>query len=98
MQSSTNALMKKGILKPSGEISKDKINLVGEGGALVYIKVIKPKQSLKGGTDLDELDFDEDNGDVYQPEDDEEQKTECIPIKQDALASIHVILHSNMYL
>ena len=28
MQTSTNTLMKKGILKPSGEISKDKINLV----------------------------------------------------------------------
>ena len=28
MQTSTNALIAKGIIKPSGEISKDKINLV----------------------------------------------------------------------
>lgn len=28
MNTSTSALMKKGILKPSGEINKDKINLV----------------------------------------------------------------------
>lgn len=34
--------------------------LVGGGGALVYFKLIKPKQNVKGGTDLDELDFDED--------------------------------------
>ena len=49
--------------------------LLGGGGALVYIKLIKPKQSVKGGTDLDELDFDEDDedSDIYQPEDGEEE-------------------------
>ncbi|MEG2699144.1 MAG: DUF4315 family protein [Ruthenibacterium sp.] len=51
--------------------------VLGGGGALVYIKVIKPKQSVKGGTDLDELDFDEDDGDdVYQPEEIDEQEDE----------------------
>ena len=49
--------------------------LLGGGGALVYIKLIKPKQSVKGSTDLDELDFDEDDedSDIYQPEDGEEE-------------------------
>ncbi|MGI6176252.1 MAG: DUF4366 domain-containing protein [Christensenellales bacterium] len=52
--------------------------LLGGGGALVYIKLIKPKQSVKGGTDLDELDFDEDDedSDVYQPEEGDGQEDE----------------------
>ena len=52
--------------------------LLGGGGALVYIKLIKPKQSVKGGTDLDELDFDEDDedSDIYQPEDGEQEDEE----------------------
>ena len=52
--------------------------LIGGGGALMYIKVIKPKQSVKGGTDLDELDFDEDDedSDVYQPEETDGQEDE----------------------
>lgn len=33
--------------------------LLGGGSALVYFKVIKPKQSVKGGTDLDEFDLEE---------------------------------------
>lgn len=42
--------------------------LLGGGGALVYIKLIKPKQGVKGGTDIDELDFDEDEEhDVDEP-------------------------------
>lgn len=42
--------------------------LVGGGGALAYFKLIKPKQNVKGGTDLDELDFDEDEEhDVDEP-------------------------------
>lgn len=50
--------------------------VLGGGGALVYIKVIKRKQSVKGGTDLDELDFDEDDDDrdIYQPEDENDDK------------------------
>ncbi len=52
--------------------------VIGGGGALVYVKIIKPKQSVKGGTDLDELDFDEDDedSDIYQPEDDKQEDEE----------------------
>ena len=52
--------------------------LLGGGGALVYIKLIKPKQSVKGGTGLDEMDFDEDDedSDIYQPEDGEQEDEE----------------------
>lgn len=35
------------------------IAVLGGGGAIFYLKVIKPKQSVKGGTDLDEFDIDE---------------------------------------
>lgn len=33
--------------------------LLGGGGGIFYLKVIKPKQSVKGSTDLDEFDLDE---------------------------------------
>lgn len=33
------------------------------GGAFYYFKVLKPKQSVKGGTDLEDFDFDEYDGD-----------------------------------
>lgn len=46
------------------------IAVLGVGGALVYLKVIKPKQNVKGGTDLDEFDFEEWEDD--EPEDDAE--------------------------
>jgi hypothetical protein len=39
---------------------------LGGGGAFYYFKVMKPKQSVKGGTDLDDYDF----------EDDEDEETE----------------------
>ena len=35
------------------------VALIGGGGALYYFKFMKPKQSVKGGTDLDDFDFDE---------------------------------------
>mgnify|MGYP004651260039 CR=1 FL=1 len=35
------------------------VGLLGGGAALYYVKFMKPKQSVKGGTDLDEFDFDE---------------------------------------
>lgn len=44
--------------------------LLGGGGAVLYLKVIKPKQSVKGDTDLDEFDFDE--WDEDEPEADTE--------------------------
>lgn len=34
--------------------------LLSVGGALVYFKLIKPKKNIKGDTNLDEYDFDED--------------------------------------
>jgi len=42
-----------------GFITLSKIGLLGGGAALYYVKFMKPKQSVKGGTDLDEFDFDE---------------------------------------
>ena len=39
------------------------------GGAFYYFKVLKPKQSVKGGTDLEDFDFDE-YGEDEQPETD----------------------------
>ena len=32
---------------------------LGGGGAFYYFKILKPKQDVKGGTDLDDFDFDE---------------------------------------
>lgn len=52
----------------------------GIGGAFYYIKVLKPKQTVKGNTDLDDFDFDEYDGEAEdeQPEVDisEEQEDE----------------------
>ena len=35
------------------------VALLGGGGALYYFKIFKPKQDVKGSTDLDDFDFDE---------------------------------------
>lgn len=35
------------------------VGLLGGGAALYYFKVMKPKQNAKGGTDLDDFEFDE---------------------------------------
>ena len=45
----------------------------GSGGALWYFKLRKPKSSVKGGDELDEYDFgeDEDDEDEPTPEDEE---------------------------
>lgn len=52
----------------------------GIGGAFYYFKVLKPKQAVKGNTDLDEFDFDEydEEAEDEQPEADisEEQEDE----------------------
>lgn len=45
------------------------VALLGGGGALYYFKFMKPKQSVKGGTDLDDLDFEDYDED--EPEADE---------------------------
>ena len=35
------------------------VTLLAGGGAFYYFKIMKPKQNVKGGTDLDDFDFDE---------------------------------------
>ncbi len=45
------------------------VALLGGGGALYYFKIFKPKQDVKGSTDLDDFDFDE--YDEYEPEADD---------------------------
>lgn len=47
------------------------VALIGGGGALYYFKFMKPKQAVKGGTDLDDFDFDE-----YDEDEPEEQEGE----------------------
>ena len=49
------------------------VGLLGGGAALYYVKFMKPKQSVKGGTDLDEFDFDE------YDEDEPEEETSDAP-------------------
>lgn len=43
---------------------------LGGGGAFYYFKILKPKQSVKGGTDLDDFDFDEYDEDEPEADDD----------------------------
>ena len=45
------------------------VALLGGGGALYYFKIFKPKQDVKGGTDLDDFDFDEYNEDEQEETD-----------------------------
>ena len=49
------------------------VALMGGGGALYYFKFMKPKQSVKGSTDLDDFDFDEYDD---EPEPDDAEDTE----------------------
>lgn len=44
------------------------VALLGGGGALYYFKFMKPKQSVKGGTDLDDFDFDDYDEDEPEPD------------------------------
>ena len=47
------------------------------GGAFYYFKIMKPKQDVKGGTDLDDFDFDdydEDEGDGLSDEEQEDEE------------------------
>lgn len=46
------------------------VAVLGGGGAIVYLKVIKPKQNVKGSTDLDDFDLEEWEDD--EPEEDTE--------------------------
>ena len=47
------------------------VALLGGGGALYYFKFMKPKQSVKGGTDLEDFDFDDYDEDEPEPDDGE---------------------------
>ena len=42
---------------------------LGGGGAFYYFKILKPKQDVKGGTDLDDFDFDEYDEDEPEADD-----------------------------
>ena len=46
------------------------VGLLGGGAALYYVKFMKPKQNVKGSTDLDEFDFDEYDEDEPEEETD----------------------------
>ena len=45
------------------------VALLGGGGAFYYFKFMKPKQSVKGGTDLDDFDFEDYDEDEPEPDD-----------------------------
>ena len=45
------------------------VAIAGGGGAFYYFKVMKPKQDVKGGTDLDDFDFDDYDEDESEPDD-----------------------------
>lgn len=48
---------------------------LGGGGAFYYFKILKPKQNVKGGTDLDDFDFEDYDED--EPETDEQTADEA---------------------
>ena len=54
------------------------VALLGGGGALYYFKIMKPKQGVKGSTDLDDFDFDE-----YDEDAEDEYTAELETIAQD---------------
>lgn len=45
------------------------VALLGGGGALYYFKIIKPKQGVKGNTDLEDFDFDDYDEDEPEADD-----------------------------
>ncbi|WP_347282748.1 DUF4366 domain-containing protein, partial [uncultured Muribaculum sp.] len=53
------------------------VALLGGGGAFYYFKFMKPKQNVKGDTDLEDFDFDdydEDEGDGLSDEEQEDEE------------------------
>ena len=59
------------------------VAIAGGGGAFYYFKVMKPKQDVKGGTDLDDFDFDdydedEPEADTGETPEDEETEEETL--------------------
>lgn len=76
--------------QPEPEQKKDDVNpmgglilflilaVLGGGGAIVYLKVIKPKQNVKGGTDLEDFDLEEWEDD--EPEEDTDDGIEYLDL------------------
>lgn len=54
------------------------VAVLGGGGAIFYLKVIKPKQNVKGSTDLDEFDLEEWEDD--EPEEDTDDGIEYVDL------------------
>ena len=52
---------------------------LGGGGAFYYFKVLKPKQSVKGGTDLNDYDFADDEDEETLEDDREDMVTPTYP-------------------
>ncbi|MCD8196141.1 MAG: DUF4366 domain-containing protein [Lachnospiraceae bacterium] len=52
------------------------VALLGGGGAFYYLKFMKPKQDVKGSTDLDDFDFDDYDEDEPEPDDTESADNE----------------------
>ena len=53
------ALMEGGSGKAGGLVIFLVVTLLAGGGAFYYFKIMKPKQGIKGDTDLDDFDFDD---------------------------------------
>ena len=56
------------------------VAVLGGGGAFYYFKVVKPKQSVKGGTDLDGFDLDEWEDDEQEREAAEDDDLEYVDL------------------
>lgn len=54
------------------------VAVLGGGGAIFYLKVIKPKQNVKGSTDLDDFDLEEWEND--EPEEDNDDGIEYVDL------------------
>ena len=62
---------------PGGLVLFLDVALLGGGGAFYYFKFMKPKQNVKGDTDLEDFDFDdydEDEGDGLSDEEQEDEE------------------------
>ena len=84
-QSSTEAERKRAARLQNKALSAPRTNgghflvvaLLGGGGAFYYFKFMKPKQNVKGDTDLEDFDFDdydEDEGDGLSDEEQEDEE------------------------
>lgn len=52
------------------------VTLLGGGGAFYYFKIMKPKQGIKGDTDLDDFDFEDYDGDEPEAGSEEQEDEE----------------------